>query len=70
MRWDAWYYDYGAEANLEIFSTIVRGRTVALVFMRAGGDIAVSGLLSGSISSENDPAERDERFILEHIRFQ
>jgi hypothetical protein len=43
---------------------------VALVFMRAGGDIAVSGVLSGSISSENDPAKRDERFILEHIRFQ
>lgn len=70
LRWDAWYYDYGAEANLEIFTTIVRGRTVALVFMRAGGDIAVSGVLSGSISSENGPAERDERFILEHIRFR
>jgi hypothetical protein len=70
LRWDAWYYDYGAEANLDIFTTTVRGRTVVLVFMRAGGDIAVSGVLSGSISSENDPAERDERFILEHIRFQ
>jgi hypothetical protein len=70
FRWDAWYYDYGAEANVEIFTTIVRGRTVVLVFMRAGGDIAVSGVLSGSVSSENDPAEHDERFILEHIRLQ
>jgi hypothetical protein len=67
LRWDAWYYDYGAEANLEIFTTIVRGRTVALVFMRVGGDIAVGDVLSGAISSESSPAERDERFILEHI---
>jgi hypothetical protein len=70
LYWSAWYYDYGGEANLEIFTTIMRGKTLALVFMRAGGDIAVSGVLSGSISSETYPAERDERFILEHIRFQ
>jgi hypothetical protein len=69
LRWDAWYYDYGAEANVEIFTTTVRGRTVALVFMRAGGDIAVGGPISGSVPLENDAAARDERFILEHIRF-
>jgi hypothetical protein len=47
----------------------VRGKTLALVFMRAGGDITVGGVIGASLSSEGGPAERDERFILEHIRF-
>jgi len=70
LHWSAWYYDYGAEANVEIFSTIVHGKTVVLVFMHAGGDVTVSGLIGASLSSEGGPAERDQRFILEHIRFQ
>jgi hypothetical protein len=70
LHWSAWYYDYGAEANLEMFSTIVRGKTVVLVFMRAGGDVTVGGVIGGSLSSENGPAERDEQFILEHVRFR
>ncbi|HJQ12596.1 MAG TPA: hypothetical protein VJ840_16305 [Gemmatimonadaceae bacterium] len=70
LHWSAWYYDYGAEANLEFFSAIVRGKTVVLVFMRAGGDITVGGPISGSLSSENGPAERDEQFILDHVRFR
>jgi hypothetical protein len=70
LHWSAWYYDYGAEANLEIFSTVVHGKTVVLVFMRAGGDITVGGVIGGSLSSENGPAERDEQFILEHVRFR
>ena len=56
LHWDAWYYDYGAEANIEIFTTSVRGRRVALVFMRP--------------TVWNDRAERDQRFILNHVRFQ
>ena len=70
LHWSAWYYDYGAEANVEIFSTIVRGKTVVLVFMRAGDDITVGGVISGSLSSDDGPAERDEQFILEHLRFR
>jgi hypothetical protein len=56
LHWDAWFYDYGAEANVEIFTTSVRGRTIALVFMRP--------------TVWNDRAERDQRFILDHVRFQ
>jgi len=56
LHWDAWYYDYGAEANVEIFTARVRGRIVALVFMRA--------------TVWNDRAERDQRFMLNHVRFQ
>jgi hypothetical protein len=70
LHWTAWYYDYGAEANLEIYTKIVRKKTVALVFMRAGGDITVGGVIGASLSSEGGPAERDERFILEHVRFR
>jgi hypothetical protein len=56
LRWDAWYHDYGGEANVEIFRTAARGRIVVLVFMRAS--------LAGA------PAERDERFMLQHVRLQ
>jgi hypothetical protein len=56
LRWDAWYYDYGGEANVEIFTTPFRGHTVALVFMHA--------------SRPGGPAERDQRFILEHVRLR
>lgn len=54
LYWRAWYHDYGGEANVEMFSTVSRGRTVTLVFMRA--------------SLSNGPAERDQRFILDHTR--
>lgn len=54
LRWDAWYHDYGGEANVQIFMTGARGRNVALVFMHAS--------LPGS------PAQRDQRFVLEHVR--
>lgn len=56
LSWDAWYHDYGGEANVEVFRTTTHGRAVVLVFMRA---TRVGG-----------PAERDEKFILQHIRLQ
>lgn len=56
LRWDVSYHDYGGEANVEVFRTTVRGRGVVLVFMRA--------------SQAGGPAERDERFILQHVRLQ
>lgn len=54
VHWNAWYSDYGTEANVEIFTTTVRGRTLALVFMRA--------------TFLGAPAERDQAFILSHIK--
>ncbi|HVX41355.1 MAG TPA: hypothetical protein VHB25_17455 [Gemmatimonadaceae bacterium] len=56
LRWDAWYYDYGGEANVETYRTEARGRTVVLVFMHA--------------SQAGGPADRDERFILQHVRLR
>lgn len=54
LRWNAYYYDYGGEANVEIFSTDVGGATIVLVFMRASG--------------RDDYSERDQRFILTHVK--
>jgi hypothetical protein len=56
LSWEARYYDYGGEANVEIFSAPFRGHTVALVFMHA--------------SWPTGPAERDQRFILENVRLR
>jgi hypothetical protein len=53
LSWDAWYHDYGGEANVEIFTTPFRGHNVALVFMHASWPMG--------------PAERDRRYILEHV---
>ena len=35
LRWDAWYYDYGATAQVEFYSRRVAGKTLTLVFMYA-----------------------------------
>jgi len=35
LSWDAWYYDYGATAQVEFYSRRVRDKTVTLVFMHA-----------------------------------
>jgi len=35
LSWDAWYYDYGATAQVEFYSRRVRNKTVTLVFMHA-----------------------------------
>jgi hypothetical protein len=56
LSWDAWYHDYGGEANVEIFTTPFRGHNVALVFMHA--------------SWPAGPAERDRRYILEHVHLR
>ena len=56
LRWAAWYSDYGAEANVEVFRTSARGRTLVLVFMHT--------------TQRGGPAERDEQFILQHLRLQ
>jgi hypothetical protein len=53
LRWGAWYHDYGAPANVEIFTTVERGRTIGLVFLWADGSF--------------DPvADKDRDFILKH----
>lgn len=54
LSWQARYVDYGAEANVQIYSTQVRDRTLILVFMR--------------ISQTGGPAERDQQFILQRSR--
>jgi len=54
LRWDARYADYGAEANVQHYSTVVHDRTFVLVFMRARW---------------SRDSEDDQRFILEHARF-
>lgn len=54
IRWSAWYSDYGAEANVQLYSTVVRDQTLVLVFMR--------------ISQTGGPAERDQQFILQRLR--
>jgi hypothetical protein len=54
VRWDAWYSDYGAEANVELYSTRAKDRTLTLVF------------LHGTLG--NGPADRDERYILANLR--
>jgi hypothetical protein len=35
LSWDAWYYDYGATAQVEFYSRRVREKTLTLVFMHA-----------------------------------
>jgi hypothetical protein len=35
LSWNAWYYDYGATAEVEFYSRRVRGNTFTLVFMHA-----------------------------------
>lgn len=54
LHWDAWYTDYGSDANVQLYSTAIQDRTLVLVFMRAawGGG-----------------AEDEQRFILQHVRF-
>lgn len=54
LRWIAWYSDYGAEANVQLYSIPIRNRVAVLVFMRVSGR---GGL-----------AERDQQFILDHVR--
>ena len=55
LRWDARYFDYGAEANVELYSTPTNGRTLTLVFMRASW-------------SRDDPAASDQKYVLEHVK--
>jgi hypothetical protein len=55
LQWDARYFDYGAEANVELYSTRTNGRTLTLVFMRASW-------------SRGDPAEADQIYVLQHVR--
>ena len=54
LHWNARYTDYGAEANVQLYSTTVQDRTLVLVFMRAAWDRG---------------AEDQQRFILQHLRF-
>jgi hypothetical protein len=54
LRWNAWYADYGAEANVQLYSTVVRDRTLFFVFLR--------------ISQTGGPAERDQQYILQRLR--
>jgi hypothetical protein len=35
LSWNAWYYDYGATAQVEFYSRQVRDKTITLVFMHA-----------------------------------
>jgi hypothetical protein len=35
LSWNAWYYDYGATAQVEFYSRRVRDKTLTLVFMHA-----------------------------------
>jgi hypothetical protein len=35
LSWSAWYYDYGATAQVEFYSRRVRRKTITLVFMHA-----------------------------------
>jgi hypothetical protein len=55
LRWEAWYHDYGGEANVEIYSTPLGGDSLVLVFMHVSG--GVDGF-----------ADRDRRFILTHLK--
>ena len=56
IYWNAWYGDYGGEANVEMYSTTVRHRVLTLVFMHA--------------TIRPGWAEEDQRFILEHLRLR
>lgn len=53
LRWDAHYSDYGGEANVELYSTETKGRTLTLVFLHA--------------TSSKGPAAIDQAYVLSHI---
>ncbi len=53
LSWNAWYYDYGATAQVEFYSRTVRDKTVTLVFMYA---------------LASDRATSDRNFILHSFR--
>jgi hypothetical protein len=36
LSWNAWYYDYGGEAHVDVFTRRVRAHTLALVFTYVG----------------------------------
>lgn len=46
LSWNAWYYDYGATAQVEFYSRRVRDKTLTLVFMYA--------LRSGKATADRD----------------
>jgi hypothetical protein len=42
LSWDAWYYDYGGRAHVDVFVRHVGAQTLALVFMYAGRTAALA----------------------------